>query len=100
MHRASRLFPVLLLLLVLGGCAKSKLNETPAPDPSASASAVTPTGQGRSPAPLLCNDGLHRRGDHWKIDCNPCRCAADGDIVCAQFPCIAADAGTRDAAAR
>ena len=98
MHRASRLFPVPLLLLVLGGCAKSKPNETPAPDPSASA--VTPTAQGRSPAPLLCSDGLHRRGDHWKIDCNPCRCAADGDIVCAQFPCIAADAGTRDAAAR
>lgn len=98
MHRASRLFPVPLLLLVLGGCAKSKPNETPAPDPSASA--VTPTAQGRSPAPLLCSDGLHRRGDHWKIDCNPCRCAADGDIVCSQFPCIAADAGTRDAAAR
>lgn len=109
MRRARRLLPVpllLLLLLVTAGCAKSKPNESPAPaaDPSASASAGATSANAppRTPAPLLCSDGLHRRGDHWKVDCNPCRCAADGDIVCAHFPCASAvptAAGPRDAAA-
>jgi hypothetical protein len=113
MHRACRLLPVpllplvvvlvvLALVAVLAGCAKAKAKEdpAPAPDPSASAATATATATGRAPAVLLCSDGLHRRGDHWKVDCNPCRCAADGDIVCSQFPCAAADAGARDAAAR
>lgn len=100
MHRARRLLPVPLLLLVLAGCAKSKPKESPAPAADPSASAATASAPGRTPAALLCSDGLHRRGDHWKVDCNPCRCAADGDIVCSHFPCVAADAGPRDAAAQ
>jgi hypothetical protein len=89
-----------LLLLVLAGCAKSKANESPAPAAEPSASAAIASAAGRTPAALLCSDGLHRRGDHWKVDCNPCRCAADGDIVCSHFSCAAAAAGPRDAAAQ
>jgi hypothetical protein len=106
MHLARRLLPVPLVLLALAGCARSKPKESPAPaaDPSASASAAIASAPVRTPAALLCSDGLHRRGDHWKVDCNPCRCAADGDIVCAHFPCAApaapaGDAGPRDASA-
>lgn len=86
----------LLALLAVAGCAKSKPQETPAPAPVASTEA------GAAPAiaakVLLCSDGFHRRGDHWKVACNVCRCGADGDILCSQFPC--AEVGPRDASVR
>jgi hypothetical protein len=90
MHRASFLgLPAALALLALGGCAKAKSNETPAP----SASAPGPTEAGATPqsagSNLLCTDGLHKRGDHWKVACNVCRCGADGAILCSEFPCAA-----------
>ena len=100
MHRAHRTGTRLLiaaLLLVVAGCAKSKPNETPAPAPTPDTEA------GAAPAVaskvLLCSDGLHRRGDHWKVACNVCRCGADGDILCSEFTCVE-DAGPRDASRR
>ena len=92
-RRGTRLvIPMLLLALaVVAGCSKSKPNETPAPGPDTDAG-VAPARAGRA---LLCTDGAHRRGDHWKIDCNVCRCGDDGVILCSEFPC--AERGPRDA---
>jgi hypothetical protein len=78
-------------LLALGGCAKAKSNETPGP----SSAVPPPTEAGAAPASapqsaganLLCTDGLHKRGDHWKVACNVCRCGADGAILCSEFLC-------------
>ncbi len=73
------------LALLLGGCAKSTAKETPAPAPSAAIEAgVAPAS---APKTQLCTDGLHRRGDHWKIACNVCRCGADGAILCSEYDC-------------
>ena len=81
-------------LLGLAACAKSKPNETPAPKPETEAGAgVAPASAGKV---LLCTDGAHRRGDHWKVDCNVCRCGADGAVLCSEFPC-ADRGGPRDA---
>lgn len=93
MQRASLRGPMASLalgaLLALAGCAKAKSNETPAP----SASAPAPLEAGAAPqsagSNLLCTDGLHKRGDHWKVACNVCRCGADGVILCSDFPCAA-----------
>lgn len=89
----------LALLLGLAGCARSKSESVPAPSASSSttpASArVAP--EGGSPRTKLCSDGLHKPGDHWKEACNPCRCAADGDITCARFPCGEAGAASVEA---
>jgi hypothetical protein len=96
MHRASfrgpipfAAFAAFVALGALGGCAKAKSNETPAP--IASASAAAPTEGGVAPqsagSNLLCTDGLHKRGDHWKVACNVCRCGADGAILCSEFLC-------------
>jgi hypothetical protein len=86
--------------LGIAGCARSKATPTSTePAPSASPSSTPASAQ---PAPVggrikLCADGLHKPGDHWKQACNPCRCAADGEITCSNFPCPAptakADAG-------
>jgi hypothetical protein len=87
--------------LLASGCAKSKPSDA---SPSASSSAALAAG---STAPLaarpparnkLCSDGFHKPGDHWKEQCNPCRCAADGEITCAHFPCP--NAGPVEAGAR
>jgi hypothetical protein len=97
MDRARRTQPRLVLpalFLAVAGCTKAKPHETPAPVPD--------TEGGAAPAiaakVLLCSDGFHRRGDHWKVACNVCRCGADGDILCSSFPC--AEVGPRDASAR
>ena len=77
----------LALALAGTGCARSK--SQPAPSASAS-SQLAASAPASIPAPgriKLCSDGLHKPGDHWKEACNPCRCAADGEITCAQFPC-------------
>lgn len=87
------------LALCAAGCAKSKPAPTssdPAPAPSSSTSLAV---NGAPPAPAggrikLCSDGVHRPGDHWKQACNPCRCAADGEITCSNFPCPAINAKT------
>jgi hypothetical protein len=92
----------LAALAALAGCAKSKSSETTGPAPATSVEAGA--APARTAQQLLCRDGLHRRGDHWKKDCNPCRCGADGEIVCSEFPCPApmeagpADGGAHDAA--
>ena len=52
--------------------------------------------EGGSARTKLCSDGFHKPGDHWKEACNPCRCAADGEITCTRFPCPAVgEAGSR-----
>lgn len=84
----------LALALVLVGCAKSKTEAVPV----ASASSATDPAPASAPAPAarrikLCSDGVHKPGDHWKEACNPCRCAADGEITCAHFACEPVDAG-------
>jgi hypothetical protein len=101
MHRARRAQTRALLaalLVAVAGCAKSKPQdkpqETPAPAPDTEAGAAPALG----PKALLCRDGAHRRGDHWKVACNVCRCGADGDILCSQFPCV--EVGPRDASAQ
>jgi len=76
-------------------CAKSKTEETAAPKPAAEAGAAPLSAGANAGKAALCTDGLHRRGDHWKVDCNACRCGADGTILCSEFPCVeraAADA--------
>ena len=102
MRRATSGFfalPALAALAVLPACANSKPNDAPAP--SATPANANATDAGASPAsaagkPLLCTDGAHRRGDHWKVDCNVCRCGADGAILCSEYPC--AERAVRDAA--
>ena len=71
-----------LLGLLATACAKSKTEETPA-KPGAEARPA-PANAGKV---ALCTDGFHRRGDHWKVECNVCRCGADGAILCSEFPC-------------
>jgi hypothetical protein len=81
-----------LLALDTSACAKSKTEETPA-KPAADAG----NARASAAAAALCTDGFHRRGDHWKVDCNACRCGADGAILCSQFPCaerVPADASS------
>ena len=101
---AAALVLVLALVLAGAGCARAK--SEPAPAPSASSStlpaSVSPAPEGGSVRIKLCSDGLHRPGDHWKEACNPCRCAANGEITCTRFPCASVgDAGpqARDAGA-
>ena len=102
MHRARRrgtrlVIPALLLaLFAAAACAKSKPNETPAPAPTPDTEAgAAPASAASAGKAQLCSDGAHRRGDHWKVDCNVCRCGADGAILCSEFPC--AEHGPRDA---
>ncbi len=95
----------LALALTGAACARTKSEPSPAPSASSSttpASASAPVSEGGAARIKLCSDGFHKPGDHWKEACNPCRCAADGQITCAHFPCIAAgDAGDAgDAGAR
>lgn len=94
MHRMlSGIFTATALagLAALPACAKSKADDAPAPAPTeAGPLPVSTAGK-----PLLCTDGFHRRGDHWKVDCNVCRCGADGAILCSEYPC--AERAVRDA---
>jgi hypothetical protein len=93
MIRPGALLVVLAFSLAGGACARSR--SQPAPSASASSELGSPSSTTGSsppvPAPAgrikLCSDGVHKPGDHWKEACNPCRCAADGDITCANFPC-------------
>jgi hypothetical protein len=77
---------VLALVLASAGCAKPRSDPAPAGSSSAALAAPSAAPAGRT---KLCTDGAHRPGDHWKEACNPCRCAADGEITCARFPCAA-----------
>ena len=78
----------LAALVALPGCARSKPNDAPAPPPSASPDTdAGPLPVSTAGKPLLCTDGTHRRGDHWKVDCNVCRCGADGAILCSEYRC-------------
>jgi hypothetical protein len=97
---------LLALLALLGACRAGKSDDaTPAPVASASSAIVGAEASLSPPAGIprkLCTDGVHRGGDHWKDDCNPCRCAADGDITCTHFACpakpeggLAPEAGTK-----
>jgi hypothetical protein len=77
-----------VVAFALAGCARSKstpAGTAPADSASAASSAVLATRPGSKG--LLCRDGLHEPGDHWKEVCNLCRCAADGDITCTRFVC-------------
>jgi hypothetical protein len=75
-------------LVIVAGCARSK--STPKETaPADSASVASPAMPATRPGVkgVLCRDGLHKPGDHWKEVCNLCRCAADGDITCTRFVC-------------
>ncbi|MDB4937899.1 MAG: Pacifastin inhibitor [Labilithrix sp.] len=84
---------VVAVVLALAAChgKSDEISPSAAASASAAAAAVAAGEAGLSPpagiARKLCTDGLHRAGEHWKNDCNPCRCGADGEIVCTQFVC-------------
>jgi hypothetical protein len=85
MQRA--VFAFVAVAALLPACAKSKPNEAPAPPPTTEAGVAPVSAGANAGKAALCSDGLHRRGDHWKVDCNVCRCGADGAILCSEFPC-------------
>jgi hypothetical protein len=87
----------LALLLAFVGCARSKSETAPSASSSTTPASAGASAEGGGARIKLCSDGLHKPGDHWKEACNPCRCAADGDITCAHFPCGQAGAANAEA---
>ncbi len=51
-------------------------------------------GEARPTGAAPCEDGVHRPGDAWKVDCNTCRCDDQGKVLCTRMACRKKNAGS------
>jgi hypothetical protein len=59
---------------------------TPA-TPDVTPAPMAPPGAGVAAASDTCDEGRHRKGERWKVECNTCSCGDGGQVMCTRMAC-------------